>query len=126
MDLKRETRAKEEQITLVRNRLERLKLEEQKLLKKTDETNRRAEEILNYKKRNEERRRQEQERKIAREREIEAEITKRQIERLEREARVQQAQKEVWFRKREEVAAAKVLLKECKERTELRRSDAVG
>lgn len=71
MDLKRETRAKEEQITLVRNRLERLKLEEQKvrlrwdvcvlfgnrrvdsctltllkLLKKTEETNRRAEEIL--------------------------------------------------------------------------------
>jgi hypothetical protein len=70
MDLKRDTRAKEEQITLVRNRLERLKLEEQKvstpcfllfftqvsalfsradlvqLLKKTDETNRRAEEIL--------------------------------------------------------------------------------
>ena len=42
-----------------------------------------------YKKRNEERRQQEQERKIAKEREVEAEITKRQIERLQREARVQ-------------------------------------
>jgi hypothetical protein len=31
MDLKRDSRAKEEQITLVRNRLERLKLEEQKV-----------------------------------------------------------------------------------------------
>lgn len=31
MDLKRDTRAKDEQITLVRNRLERLKLEEQKV-----------------------------------------------------------------------------------------------
>jgi hypothetical protein len=31
MDIKRETRAKDEQITLVRNRLERLKLEEQKV-----------------------------------------------------------------------------------------------
>jgi hypothetical protein len=31
MDLKRDTRAKEEQMTLVRNRLERLKLEEQKV-----------------------------------------------------------------------------------------------
>jgi hypothetical protein len=101
------------------------------LLRKTDETNRRAEEILvrffcgpkpvlfcescsplatpffnrfrarpflpfpakifilqNYKKRNEERRQQEQERKAAREREVETEITKRQIERLQREARV--------------------------------------
>lgn len=125
MDLKRETRAKEEQITLVRNRLERLKLEEQKLLKKTEETNRRAEEILIYKKRNEERRQQEQERKIAREREVEAEITKRQVERLQREARVQQAQKEVWFKKREEVAAAKAELKVYKERTSMRQNEAV-
>ncbi len=31
MDLKRDSRAKEEQITLVRNRLERLKLEQQKV-----------------------------------------------------------------------------------------------
>jgi hypothetical protein len=105
------------------------------LLRKTDETNRRADEILvscfrghehslfrllidstifsialfslappvifplfrrhaspflvqTYKKRNEERRQQEHERKVAREREVEAEITKRQIERLQREARV--------------------------------------
>ena len=148
MDLKRDTRAKEEQMTLVRNRLERLKLEEQKVrvcrggvkiifgsisvltssssskkrrrptvaLKKfllAHETSAlhhvsnspinchihprtcqkqstalsRAAQI--YKKRNEERRQQEQERKIAKEREVEAEITKRQIERLQREARVQ-------------------------------------
>jgi hypothetical protein len=79
----------------------------------------------NYKKRNEERRQQEQERKIAREREVEAEITKRQMERLQREARVQQAQKEVWFKKREEVAAAKAELKTYKERTSIRQYEAV-
>jgi hypothetical protein len=78
-----------------------------------------------YKKRNEERRQQEQERKIAREREVEAEITKRQVERLQREARVQQAQKEVWFKKREEVAAAKAELKVYKERTSMRQNEAV-
>ena len=101
-----------------------------------------------YKKRNEERRQQEQQRKIAREREVEAEITKRQMERLQREARVQQAQKEVWFtlppsllncnilttlppslqvwfKKREEVAAAKAELQIYKEKTSRRQHEAV-
>jgi hypothetical protein len=78
-----------------------------------------------YKKRNEERRQQEHDRKVAREREVEAEITKRQIERLQREARVQQAQKEVWFKKKEEVAAAKAELKIYKEKTIMRQNEAV-
>jgi hypothetical protein len=78
-----------------------------------------------YKKRNEERRQQEHDRKVAREREVEAEITKRQIERLQREARVQQAQKEVWFKKKEEVAVAKAELKIYKEKTTMRQNEAV-
>lgn len=78
-----------------------------------------------YKKRNEERRQQEHDRKVAREREVEAEITKRQIERLQREARVQQAQKEVWFKKKEEVAAAKAELKIYKDKTTMRQNAAV-
>ncbi len=56
---------------------------------------------------------------------MQAEITKRQIERLQREARVQQAQKEVWFKKREEVAAAKAELKIYKEKTSMRQNEAV-
>lgn len=108
IDLKRSRRQAELDAQAIRNRVERLKMEESKARKKIEETRKRADEIMRLKARNEERLRQREEIRMMKEMQVREAIQKKAMVKAERTAALKAAKIALIKEKRHGVIEQKV------------------